>query len=169
MSVLSGKPSRESHLLHRPTEAEAKEAQESSRRLGPALAKLAAQRAITPSSAPIRTVIKEADGQENELEIPLAALTLLQRILAEMAAGNAVTLYPVHAELSTQEAANLLGVSRPFLTGLLDREEIPCRKVGTHRRILFEDLMNYKAAIDEKRTRVLDELAAQAQELNMGY
>jgi excisionase family DNA binding protein len=169
MSSLPRRPGRPSPQLHRPTEDESREAQESSRRLGPALAKLAAQRALTSSVAPIRIVIKEADGQENELEIPLAALTLLQRILAEMAAGNAVTLYPVHAELSTQEAADLLGVSRPFLTALLDREEIPCRKVGTHRRILFEDLMNYKKVIDDKRTRVLDELAAQAQELGMGY
>lgn len=169
MTALRTQDSRSGPRLHRPSERETKLAQESSRRLGPALAKFAAEGKGEGSSTPIRVLVREADGCERELEIPLSALTLLQRILAEMAAGNAVTLYPVHAELTTQEAADLLGVSRPFLTGLLDRGEIPCRKVGTHRRILFEDVAAYKKAIDEKRRQALDELAAQAQELGMGY
>ena len=156
--------------LQRPTERESKQAQEAVQGLRSTLAKIAAQKAKGPQSEdPFRLVLKEADGEEREFQIPLSVLALFHRILAETAAGNAVFIYPVHAELSTQEAADLLGVSRPFLIGLVDRGEIPCRKVGKHRRILFEHLMNYKRTIDEDRSRVLDELAAQAQELDMGY
>lgn len=108
-------------------------------------------------------------GSEETIELPGIAVRMLVDLLRQLAAGNAVTVIPIHAELTTQQAAELLGVSRPFLIKQLDDEVIPHRKVGRHRRVLFSDLMAYKRSMDVGRERALDELAAQAQELDMGY
>ena len=113
----------------------------------------------------MRCRVEAANGDEETVSIPEAAFRLLNGILAEMAKGNAVTLIPVHAELTTQEAADLLKVSRPFLVEQLEKGVIPHRKVGTHRRILFSDLMNYKHTTERRRNEALDELSALDQEL----
>ena len=143
-----------------PTEAESQVSKESSRILAPHISTKQANR---------RLKIVEENGEEETVVIPAAAFDLLVDILSQMAQGNAVTLMPIHAELTTQEAADLLNVSRPFLVKLIESGKISHRKVGRHRRILLEDLMNYKHQIDSQRMQALDELAAQAQELNMGY
>ena len=90
---------------------------------------------------------------EAPLEIPASAFKLLVRILTEMANGNVVTLTPIHAELTTKQAADLLSVSRPFLCKLLDRDQIRYRKVGRHRRVKFVELMDYKRHTDDARSQ----------------
>ena len=84
-----------------------------------------------------------------------------------MAQGNAVSLIPIHAELTTQEAADLLNVSRPFLIKQIELGEISHHKVGKHRRIHVTDVMAYKERIDFATNRGLDEMVAISQELGL--
>ena len=99
--------------------------------------------------------------------LPAAAVRVLMRVLEEMAQGNAITIIPVHAELTTQEAADLLDISRPSLIQLLDEGKIDFRKVGTHRRVRFQSLLAYKRKADADRRAALAELAAYDQELGL--
>ena len=112
--------------------------------------------------------VRDAENEE-AIELPAGAVKLLMAVLEDMASGRAVTIVPQNAELTTQQAADVLNVSRPFLIGLLDERKLPFRMVGTHRRVRFEDVLNYKEAIDTERRKVLGQLAAEAQELGMGY
>lgn len=113
--------------------------------------------------------IQPAGAPEESVAIPASALRLLNDILIQMAKGNGVTLIPVDAELNTQQAADLINVSRAFLVEQLEQGAIPSQKVGTQRRVLFQDVMAYKQRMDQNRLRALEELSAQAQELGMGY
>ena len=104
-----------------------------------------------------------------DLILPRQAIELLRNLLTEMAQGNAVTILPIHAELTTQEAANILNVSRPHLIKLLKDGQLPFSKVGTHRRISLRELMEYKRQRSEQNEAAMQELTDQAQELDMGY
>lgn len=108
-------------------------------------------------------------GIKQRVSIPASAFRMLFDILTQMAQGNAISIIPVHAELTTQQAADILNVSRPFLVKLLEEDIIPFKKVGNHRRVLFKDLMDYKHQIDNNRRKALDELSEEAQRLDMGY
>ncbi|MEN5239544.1 MULTISPECIES: helix-turn-helix domain-containing protein [Pseudomonas] len=108
-------------------------------------------------------------NQRQVVEVPTFALRLFGEILSELALGNAVKVVPIHAELTTQEAADLLNVSRPHLVKLLDEGLMPHTKTGRHRRVKFADLVVYKNKRDAISRAAMDELAAQAQDLRMGY
>lgn len=112
--------------------------------------------------------LRVIDGDQ-DITVPVSALRMLVDILAEMAAGHAVTLVPHSAELTTQQAADFLSVSRPHLVALLERGELPFRKVGTHRRIQFKDVVEYRDRSLRSRRQALDELAGDAQDLGLGY
>ncbi|HEY4145602.1 excisionase family DNA-binding protein [Pinirhizobacter sp.] len=114
-----------------------------------------------------RIQIFDDHNQAHQVELPTSALRLLVDILAELADGNAVKVVPVHAELTTQEAADLLNVSRPHLVKLLEEGFLAFHRTGKHRRVRFIDLMQFKDARDKASEQAMAELAIQAQEL--GY
>ena len=118
---------------------------------------------------PLALRVTHGADQESPIELPAGAVTLLVDILEAMAAGRGVTLMPEDAELTTVQAAAMLNVSRPFLVKLLDEGALPYRRVGKHRRLRVEDVVAYKTAIDRDREEVLDKLAREAQEQDMGY
>jgi len=116
-----------------------------------------------------RIDIFDKEDKPHSLVLPTSALRLLVDILGELAIGNAVKVVPVHAELTSQEAADLLNVSRPHLVKMLEEGAIPFTKTGRHRRIRFSDLMAFKQRRDEESQKAMEALAQQAQELGMGY
>lgn len=113
--------------------------------------------------------IFDEQHQAHQVELPTSALHLLLAILTELAEGNAVKVVPVHAELTTQQAADLLSVSRPHLIKLLEDGLLPFHRTGKHRRIRFAELMQFKQARDEARAGAMAELTSLSQELGMGY
>jgi len=123
---------------------------------------------LTRRGRPLTLRVRDA-GDEKTIKLPAGAVKLLQAILEDMASGRAVTIVPQNAELTTQQAADFLNVSRPFLVQLLEQKKLPFRLVGTHRRVRFEDVLRFKESIDAERRKVLDQLAAEAQALKMGY
>ena len=118
---------------------------------------------------PQRIQIFDEKNQAHQVELPTSALRLLVDILSELSTGNAVRVVPVHVELTTQEAADLLNVSRPHLLKLLEDGVFPYHKTGKHWRVRFEHLMHFKSERDRASEIAMEELAKQAQELEMGY
>lgn len=101
------------------------------------------------------------------LDLPPVVTGLLLEILKETAAGHAVTLVPVEAEITTQQAADLLNVSRPFLVGLIDKGVLPMRMVGNQRRLPLRAVLTYKADHYAKRIKVLDRLVDHDQQFGL--
>jgi excisionase family DNA binding protein len=107
------------------------------------------------------------DGER--IEIPESAFEALRIVIDAMADGRSITLVPHDKELTTQEAADILHVSRPHLIKLLDRGDLPFHRVGTHRRIRIEDVLTYRDRRDAERNAALDELTKLSEELPGGY
>ena len=138
---------------------------ETSRRAERALTRL---KSITPSETLRVQFEVPPDSQSASsvvVELPSQALDLLVQLLGQLAEGNAVTIVPVHAELSTQQAADLLNVSRPFVVKLIDQGAIPHTMVGTHRRVRAADVVKYQRERATRTRSDLDELAELGQEL----
>jgi excisionase family DNA binding protein len=141
-----------------PSAADTVVARESAARLAGALSK---------ANGTVRLRVEETDGTAETVSVPSGAFRLLIAILSEMAQGNAVRVIPHHAELTTGEAAELLGVSRPYATRLFDEGAIPSYRVGTHRRAMFKDVIAYRDEHYRARSAVLDQMAGIDQELGL--
>lgn len=130
---------------------------------------LLAENAVRALSSQYRKngFIHVGDCGDERINLPEGVVEQLLEILSEMARGNSVTLVPIKAELTTQQAANILSVSRPYLIKLLDEGRIPARRVGTHRRVRAEDVFKYKGHVAAERARTLDEMAKLGQELGL--
>ncbi len=103
------------------------------------------------------------------ITIPKKAISLLITILSNMSEGKSITIIPTDSEVSTQQAADMLNVSRPHLIKLLENNTIPFKKVGSHRRVLLRDLLSYENSLKRNREEKLKYLSEQAQNLNLGY
>jgi excisionase family DNA binding protein len=123
--------------------------------------------ATTRGSQSLRLIPDDKVSQP--VEVPEPAFRLFLEVLNQMAQGNAVTLVPTHHELSTQQAADLLRVSRPYFVKLLEAGAIPHHRVGSRRRVKFEHLMGYMEKVKGESREALEKLSAEAQELGMGY
>ena len=120
----------------------------------------------TTSTAMVR-IRAEDRAEETDIAIPPAALQFFVDILVQLAKGDLATITPITSELTTQQAADLLHVSRPYLVKLRDQNRIPYRRVGNRRRILAADLCDYKRRDDRRRQEILDELTREAASLGM--
>ncbi len=117
----------------------------------------------------VRVQFRQGGSDTESVAVPASAVRLFLQVLEEMSEGHAVTLMPARAELTAQQVADLLNVSRPYAVQLLDEGKIPSRFVGEYRRVRLDDVLDFKRIDDAARALVLDQLSAEAQELGMGY
>lgn len=143
--------------LIRPGDVDAELANRAARRIKDYLAS-------HPETDPLRLQGELAD--DGTLVVPRQAAVMLAQILGYLANGQGVQIMPDSAMLTTQQAADLLNVSRPYLIKLLEEGDIPFEKVGTHRRIRFEDLREYKRRDDQRRHDIVDKLTELGQEID---
>ncbi|MCK0129273.1 excisionase family DNA-binding protein [Erythrobacter sp. F6033] len=109
----------------------------------------------------------ESEDITEPITIPANIFRTIITMLVEMGNGNAVAVVPVSAELTTQQAADLLNVSRPHLVKLLKEEQLPYRMVGTHRKLLGKDVLNYRDKIVAERRAALTKMAELDEELGL--
>lgn len=119
-----------------------------------------------PSRPAVIELVSEGEHEER-LVVPRSVVELMARILTYMAEGDAVSVVPDHAQLTTQQAADMLNVSRPYLIKLLDHERIEYTKVGKHRRIKASSLLEYKRRDDRTRREAADELSVLSEDLGL--
>jgi excisionase family DNA binding protein len=145
------------------TETEVTQAREASRQLARLLPSGDDDAA---ASAPLRLVTD--DSRHEMISIPPGALRLVVDLLTQLGQGRAVTVLPQNAELTTQEVADYLNVSRPYVVSLIEQHKLPARKVGTRRRVAFEDLLRYDEHQQcSQRRAALEELARIDHELGL--
>jgi excisionase family DNA binding protein len=122
--------------------------------------------AVAGALAGGRLVVVPADDGD-PVEVPPSVVDVLREVLDHLRRGERVRVVPEDVEITTQQAADLLNVSRPYLVGLVDRGEIPSRKVGSRRRLKLTDVLLYREVDLARRKRAVDELAAEAQALGL--
>ena len=115
----------------------------------------------------LRVQLTEAGREVTTLDLPAPAARLLMEILKELGAGRAVTIVPVEAEITTQQAADLLNVSRPYLVGMIEKGMLAARMVGNQRRLPLKDVLAYKTENRAKRLEAIREMVAIDQELGL--
>lgn len=127
----------------------------------------AAEAATALANACAKDGTLEIKGMDSKsVRLAPAIANLMIELLGHLTRGDMVTLVPTGAELTTQEAADILNVSRHYLSELLKEGKIPCSELGTHRRINFNDLIQYKKERDSDRSAALAELAQFGQEFD---
>lgn len=112
---------------------------------------------------------KLVDETGETVPVPVTLLRTLQKAAEEVSRGNDVAVFPLHQELTTTQAAEILSVSRPYVAKLVDAGEIPSHHVGTHRRVQLGDLLKYKKQRDSSRRKVLRRLTRDAQEHGLDF
>lgn len=125
--------------------------------------------AIEASGEAQRINVIDRSGKAHEIMIPSSALNMMIEVLTQLSQGNSVRITPVHVELTTQEGADMLNMSRPTFIKLLDSNEIPFSHSGNRRKVSYADIMEYKSRQQTNRLAALEELSASDQDLDMGY
>jgi excisionase family DNA binding protein len=152
---------------HEPSQEEVTAAREAARRLSKMGGSRTSVSFVVESEEGQRAKSRKGRTEPEPITLPANIFKTIIKLLAEMGNGNAVQVVPVQAELTTQQAADLLNVSRPHLIKLLEQEKIPFRKVGTHRKVLARDLITYRDRTDLGRREGLTRMVADDEEIGL--
>lgn len=119
------------------------------------------------SSAETQPPAELVGPQGERTVLPHEVYEVLHQVVLAMAQGQAVTVAPHHQTLTTQEAADLLDISRPTLVRLLEAGEIPYEQPGRHRRVLLRDVLAYQERRRRERAEALDEMVEISEEADL--